>query len=221
MDFWSQLGLVALAVGLGVLVGAEREYQGKAAGMRTHGLIAMGAALFVIAGRWGFDLAVGTPGVDPARIAAQVVAGIGFLGAGVIFIQRNLVFGMTTAASIWMTTAIAMVSAAGLPWLAVAAAGLHLVVVTGLNPVERLISRHARHSGRLRLRYSTAAGVLSESLAICTSKGFSVAEVSSELDRDSGERVTVLTLDGRGSVAELTRLLSDQEGIVSVRYEDL
>ncbi|GAB3992164.1 hypothetical protein GCM10029992_66790 [Glycomyces albus] len=61
MDFWSQLGLVALAVALGVLVGAEREYQGKAAGMRTHGLIAMGAALFVLAGRWGFDLAVGTP----------------------------------------------------------------------------------------------------------------------------------------------------------------
>ncbi|GAB3992161.1 hypothetical protein GCM10029992_66780 [Glycomyces albus] len=148
------------------------------------------------------------------------MAGIGFLGAGVIFIHRNLVIGMTTAASIWMTTALAMTSAAGLPWLAVAAAGLHLAVVTGLNPVERLIARHARHSGRLRLRYTAAVGVLSESLSVCTEQGYSVAEVSSELDSETGERVTVLTLEGRGSIAELTKLLSDQEGVVSVRYED-
>lgn len=221
MDFWSQLGLVALALALGVAVGAEREYQGKAAGMRTHALIAMGAAMFVTAGRWGFDLAVGTPGVDPARVAAQVVAGIGFLGAGVIFVHRNLVFGMTTAASIWMTTAIAMASAAGLPWLAVAAAGLHIVVVTGLNPVERVIARHARHTGKLHLRYTSAAGALSEALTTCTAEGFNVADVRSELDRETDERVTTLTLEGRGSVADLTTHLSSGTGMISVQYEDV
>ncbi|MEU5875038.1 MgtC/SapB family protein [Glycomyces sp. NPDC047369] len=144
-DFLTQLGPVALALLLGVLVGAEREWQGKPAGMRTHALIAVGAALFVLAGRYGFGhIEPGTPGVDPARIAAQVVTGVGFLGAGVIFFHRNLVYGMTTAASIWSVTAIAVACAAGLYWIAVAVAAMHLLVVAGLAPVENWIARHVR-----------------------------------------------------------------------------
>ncbi|WP_026922677.1 MgtC/SapB family protein [Glycomyces arizonensis] len=221
MGFWEQLGLMALAMVLGVLVGAEREYQGKAAGMRTHALIAVGAALFVTAGRFGFgDVPAGTPGVDPARIAAQVVAGVGFLGAGVIFIQRNLVFGMTTAASIWVTTAIGMACAAGLPLLAAVVTVLQLAVVTGLNPIERVIARHAQHSGKLRLHY-TSTGALTEALATCTEQGFTVTEISAERDHDSDERSTVLTLHGRGAMADLTALLSKQTGVVGVTFEEL
>ena len=99
MEPWTYLGPLGLALLLGLAVGAEREWQGKPAGMRTHALIAVGTCLFVLAGRYGFPETVpGTPGVDPARIAAQVVTGIGFLGAGVIFFNRNIVHGMTTAA---------------------------------------------------------------------------------------------------------------------------
>ncbi|WP_157930837.1 MgtC/SapB family protein [Glycomyces xiaoerkulensis] len=220
MDYWTQLGLLVLALGLGILVGAEREYQGKAAGMRTHALIAAGAALFVTAGRWGFDLPVEAPGVDPARVAAQVVAGIGFLGAGVIFFHRNIVHGMTTAASIWMTTAIAMACAAGLPWLAATVTALHLLVVAGLNPVERAIGRHARHIGRLHLVYSSTTA-LTQALATCTEEGFTVTEISPERGREDHERSTTLTLHGRGSVADLTSHLTRTSGIVGVTFEDL
>jgi putative Mg2+ transporter-C (MgtC) family protein len=221
MGFWEQLGLLALAMVLGVLVGAEREYQGKAAGMRTHALIAVGAALFVIAGRFGFaEIPDGTPGIDPARIAAQVVAGVGFLGAGVIFIQRNLVFGMTTAASIWGTTAIGIACAAGLPLIAIAVTALQLIVVTTLNPIERIIAKHARHSGRLHLRY-TSTGALAEALSACTEQGFTVTEISGEREHHNGERSTTLTLHGRGAVSDLTSMLTKKEGIVGVAFDEL
>jgi putative Mg2+ transporter-C (MgtC) family protein len=221
MGFWEQLGMLALAMLLGVLVGAEREYQGKAAGMRTHALIAVGAALFVAAGRFGFDEIVsGTPGIDPARIAAQVVAGVGFLGAGVIFVQRNLVFGMTTAASIWVTTAIGMACAAGLPLLAVAVTVMHLLVVTGLNPLERMIAKHARHSGKLHLTY-TSTGALTEALSMCTDRGFTVTEIGSEREHRDGARSATFTLHGRGEMADLTSLLIKQPGVKAVSFEEL
>ncbi|WP_026930632.1 MgtC/SapB family protein [Glycomyces tenuis] len=221
MGFWEQLGLLALAMLLGILVGAEREYQGKAAGMRTHALIAVGAALFVTAGRFGFaEVPEGTPGVDPARIAAQVVAGVGFLGAGVIFIQRNLVMGMTTAASIWGTTAIGIACAAGLPAIAIAVTAMQLIVVVSLNPVERIIAKHAQHSGKLHLVY-TSTGALTEALSTCTAQGFDVSEISTERDHDNGERSTTLTLRGRGAVADLTSLLTKKDGVVGVTFEEL
>lgn len=220
-EFLTQLGPVALALALGLLVGAEREWQGKPAGMRTHALIAVGAALFVLAGRYGFGgIEPGTPGVDPARIAAQVVTGVGFLGAGVIFFHRNLVFGMTTAASIWSTTAIAVSCAAGLYWVAVVVALMHLLVVAGLAPVEDMIARHAKHTGRLHLRYTTSAA-LTEALSTCTEGGFTVVEIEEEVhDGESDERSTDLLLAGRGSIKELTARLSSKKGITAVTFQE-
>ncbi len=218
MDPWTYLGPLGLALLLGLAVGAEREWQGKPAGMRTHGLIAVGACLFVLAGRYGFDHVPGTAGVDPARIAAQVVTGVGFLGAGVVFYHRNLVHGMTTAASIWSTTAVAIACGAGLYWAGVAVAVAQLVVVAGLAPVEDAIARHAKHTGRLHLRYTTSAG-LTEVLSTCTDKGFTVTEIDGE-DGDGEERSTDLVLVGRGSVKDLTTRLSGMDGIASVTYRE-
>jgi putative Mg2+ transporter-C (MgtC) family protein len=220
-DPWTYLGPLGLALVLGLAVGAEREWQGKPAGMRTHALIAVGACLFVLAGRWGFpESDPNTPGVDPARIAAQVVTGVGFLGAGVIFFHRNLVFGMTTAASIWSTTAIAIACGAGLYWAAVAVAVAQLGVVAGLAPVEDIIARHAKHTGRLHLKY-TSSSALTEVLSRVTEKGFTVIELDGENgDGESGERSTALVLAGRGSVKDLTVQLSTMEGIVAVTYQE-
>ena len=219
MGFWEQFGLLALATGLGVLIGGEREYQGKPAGMRTHALIAAGAALFTLAGREGFDAFAGTPGIDPARVAAQVVTGIGFLGAGVIFFHRNLVFGMTTAASIWVTTAVAMACAAGMPLVALAVTALALILVTGLNPVERLIAKHALRSGRLRLHYTSTAA-LTDAIATCTKAGFTVTGIATERVGEDGERSTVISLHGRGSVPDLTARLTSGTDITGVSFDD-
>ncbi len=99
-----------LAVGLGALIGLEREHARKAAGLRTHLLVCVGAALFTIASIYGFG-----EGADAARVAAGVVAGIGFLGAGtIISVRGGLLAGLTTAASIWAVAAIGLAAGAGL-----------------------------------------------------------------------------------------------------------
>ncbi|WP_205327751.1 MgtC/SapB family protein [Glycomyces sp. YM15] len=213
------MGPLGLALLLGLAVGAEREWQGKPAGMRTHGLIAVGTCMFVLAGRYGFPETVpGTPGVDPARIAAQVVTGIGFLGAGVIFFHRNIVHGMTTAASIWSTTAVAVACGAGLYWAGVAVAVAQLAVVAGLAPLEDVIAHHAKHAGRLRIHYTSSAA-LASALARCTAEGFKVTEVQGE-NGDGYERTTDFVLSGRGAVEELTVKLRTIEGIEDVTYRE-
>ncbi len=115
-----------LAAGLGAMIGFQREKSGKPAGLRTHILICMGSALFTIVSIYGFG-----GGADPARIAAGVVTGIGFIGAGVIFrgMRGDKVMGITTAASIWITAAIGLAAGAGLYIIAAAAAVVTLLVL--------------------------------------------------------------------------------------------
>ena len=107
---------------LGGLIGAEREYRAKVAGVRTHLRVAVGASLMLIVARSGFD-----GQGDPSRVAAQIVSGIGFIGAGSIIVQRHAVHGLTTAAGIWVAAGIGMAVAAGLYAVAVAATILSLI----------------------------------------------------------------------------------------------
>ena len=109
-----------LSAGLGALVGLERSKRQKEAGVRTHCIIACTSALFMILSKYSFiDVTTidGLRGADPARIAAQVVSGISFLGAGVIFKNGNSIRGLTTAAGMWGTSAIGMAVGAGMYWL--------------------------------------------------------------------------------------------------------
>ena len=107
---------------LGALIGAEREYRAKVAGTRTHLLVAIGAALMMVVSQYGF----GGHG-DPSRVAAQIVSGIGFIGAGAIMVNRHAVHGLTTAAGIWVAAGIGMAVAAGLYAIGVAATALSLI----------------------------------------------------------------------------------------------
>lgn len=106
---------------LGGLIGLEREYRGKAAGFRTHFLVALGSALFMVLSMYGFDEALTKSNVsyDPSRIASQIVTGIGFIGAGAIIFQKRI-HGLTTAAGVWVTAAIGMTCGSSLYLLAVA-----------------------------------------------------------------------------------------------------
>ncbi len=114
-----------LAVGLAALIGLERQHAGKAAGLRTHLLVCIGAALFTIASIYGFG-----EGSDPARVAAGIVAGIGFLGAGAIISTREgILVGLATAASIWAVAAIGLAAGAGLYILAPVATAVVLIVL--------------------------------------------------------------------------------------------
>src|SRR5438477_9925128 len=124
--------LVALI--LGAVVGLERERQERAAGLRTVTMVSLGSCLFTLIGAYGFG---GPTRVDPTRIAAQVVTGIGFLGAGTIFLRKDLVRGLTTAATIWATAAIGMATATGEFFAAAFTTLLILAVLMVLKPIER------------------------------------------------------------------------------------
>jgi putative Mg2+ transporter-C (MgtC) family protein len=123
---------IAVAAGLGGVVGLERELDEQAAGLRTHMLVAVGSAVFTLVGAYGFS-DFPARNVDPTRVAAQVVTGIGFLGAGLIFRQGFTIRGLTTAASLWLVAAIGVAAGAGFWKGAVIAT---IVALVSLRPLE-------------------------------------------------------------------------------------
>ena len=129
------LRLFAAAI-MGGIIGMERGYRAKEAGVRTHFLVALGSALFMIVSQFGFETVLGLPyniRLDPSRIASQVVSGIGFIGAGTIIFQKHVVKGLTTAAGLWVTAAIGMTCGSGLYILAIATTLLVLLCLETLN----------------------------------------------------------------------------------------
>src|SRR5262245_28806581 len=129
---------LALAAGLGAAMGVEREIRQKAAGLRTNMLIALGSALFTVV-----SLELARIGGTPDRVAASIVTGIGFLGAGAILRSGRSVHGMTTAATIWVNAAVGMAAGAGLFMIATAGTIITLVVLAVLPYVERQLDRYA------------------------------------------------------------------------------
>ena len=121
---WEFAGRLMLATILGGLIGWEREHAHRPAGLRTNMLVSLGAALFTILSLHGFGLQT-----DPSRVAAQIVTGIGFLGAGTLLRTGEWVRGLTTAAGLWTVAAIGMAVGVGFYWLAIAATAIALIVL--------------------------------------------------------------------------------------------
>ena len=136
---WDFVWRLVLAALFGTIIGLDREYREKEAGFRTHFLVSLGSALMMIVSQNGFSEILTHDGVslDPSRIAAQVVSGIGFIGAGTIIFNHQIVRGLTTAASLWATAGIGLTAGAGMSWLALAATILTLVALEGLSLVFR------------------------------------------------------------------------------------
>lgn len=134
IDFIIRLFVAAI---LGTIIGLEREYRAKEAGYRTHFLVSLGSALIMIVSQHGFNEVLGQAGVglDPSRIAAQVVTGIGFIGAGTIILNKQIVRGLTTAAGIWATSGIGLCIGAGMYTLGLSATALTLI---GLELLSRI-----------------------------------------------------------------------------------
>ena len=130
-----------LAAALGAVVGIERERHEWAAGLRTHMLVCLGAALAIIVSAFGFRDVLGTPAVvlDPSRIAAGVISGIGFLGAGtIIFLEReNVIHGLTTAAGLWVVAAVGLAVGAGMYLAAGVATAIAWITLAAIKPLER------------------------------------------------------------------------------------
>lgn len=121
---------IAIAAICGTAIGFERQSRLKVAGVRTHLIVALGAALMMIVSKYGFSDILGKSGValDPSRIAAQIVSGIGFLGAGIIFVRKQEISGLTTAAGIWATSGVGMAIGAGMYFIGIASSAFIILV---------------------------------------------------------------------------------------------
>jgi putative Mg2+ transporter-C (MgtC) family protein len=176
-----------VAAGLGLAIGFEREIHGHPAGLRTHMLVAMGSALFTVLSIYGFQdqPGGGTAPVDPTRIAAQIVSGIGFLGAGAILKDGIVIRGLTTAASLWATAAVGMAAGAGEYVISVVAAGVILVSLWPINALaERLHgSTLPEVQVRLAMRSVEALGQVS---GILNANKLDIAQIATQrLAKDS------------------------------------
>jgi putative Mg2+ transporter-C (MgtC) family protein len=126
---------------LSAAIGLEREIRHKSAGLRTYTVVGVSAALFLLISKYGFTdvLEAGRVLLDPSRVAAQIVTGIGFIGAGLIFVKGQRVAGLTTAATVWLVTGVGMACGAGLPLLALAVTGAYFVVALVFPLLSRLL----------------------------------------------------------------------------------
>lgn len=233
---WAQVIDLATALVLSSLIGLERELGQKSAGLRTHALVGVGAALFVLISKYGFTnvLETGKVILDPSRVAAQIVTGIGFIGAGLIFVRRDAVQGLTTAAVVWLTAAVGAACGAGLPVLAAVATGGHFLVAQGYPRLTRHFGLSRFTSSTLQVRYVDGRGLLRTILASTTASGFSVTSIETRRGReptnldsngavgpspthDHGDTVDVaLQILGSPAVHRLASALSEIEGVLSV-----
>jgi putative Mg2+ transporter-C (MgtC) family protein len=219
---WLQIGELALAFVLSALIGLERELRQKSAGLRTHTLVGFGSALIMVVSKYGFTDVLGEHvALDPSRVAAQIVSGIGFIGGGLIFVRRDAVRGLTTAAVIWLAAGVGMAAGAGLWLLAVAATAGHYLVVFGLTPIAARLPRSRFAPSGLRLVYLDGHGTLRAILTACTSSGFTIAETAiDQPERDPRTVILRLTVEGRGDVSDLAATLAGLDGVLAVASDD-
>jgi putative Mg2+ transporter-C (MgtC) family protein len=241
---WLQIGELALAFALSALIGIEREIRQKSAGLRTYTLVGFAAALIMLVSKYGFgDVLSERVVLDPSRIAAQIVTGIGFIGGGLIFVRRDNVRGLTTAAIVWLTAAVGMACGAGLPVLALFVTALHFVIVFAFPYVVERLPKSRWTPSPLQVTYEDGRGILREVLVACTQQDFAVSRV--RIDRESSveppkakgsagqsepanpdatqKRVVTVTLEVQGtrSVAKLAAKLAEISGVVSVNAGDV
>ena len=211
---WDALLRLAVACALGAAIGFEREIRDREAGMRTHLLVSLGSALFTIISAYGYHafLASGESVVrtDPTRIAAQIVTGIGFLGAGAIIREGLSVRGLTTAATLWVVAAIGMACGAGYYWPAAAATVLTLVALWPLRILAyRLIERIKPEENRITVELKEGEP-LTHLLALI--HNLRHIEVTDEIDR------RVVHLETPNVDEALVARLADSDFVIGVKW---
>ena len=225
LDIIWRLGLALL---LSSAIGLEREIGQKSAGLRTYTLVGVGAAVFMLVSIYGFHDALrqGHNVLDPSRVAAQIVSGIGFIGGGIIFVRRDTVRGLTTAAGVWVTAGVGMACGGDLPLIAISTTVIYMIVAFVYPFLVRVLPRSRFAPSELRLVYIDGRGLLREALAECAQRGFAISDLEIKHERNGANdgdprHVTVaLEIRGQGSVAELASGLNELDGVVGVYADD-
>jgi putative Mg2+ transporter-C (MgtC) family protein len=213
------VGRLALTLVLSAVIGLERELRQKSAGLRTHTLVGLGAAVFSIAGAYGFadELRTSLPR-DPSRVAAQVVSGIGFIGGGLIFVRRDAVRGLTTAAGVWVTAAVGLAAAAGQVLIAVATTAGYLLIAFGFPVVTKRLPRPRSAHRVLQVAYLDGRGVLRDAVLQATQSGFAIADIATRQLSD-GEVAVRLELQGPGPLEGVVAGIGALDGVLAVSTE--
>jgi putative Mg2+ transporter-C (MgtC) family protein len=202
---------IGAAAGCGALIGLERESRNQLAGMRTHALVAAGAAVFTLAGAHGFpDLPRG-PNVDPMRVAAQIASGIGFIGAGAIIRDRGSVRGVTTAAALWTSAALGLAAGGGLWWVVAAGALVTLVVLIGLRPLSaRLLTPFATPLRTIDVEYQKGHGTMGPLVEAIRASGAELDDLNIHDSNGGGSRSVAVDVRVRdpGDLDDVTRALA-------------
>lgn len=189
LDIAARLGLAAL---LGLLLGLERARRDQSAGMRTYAVVSMASALIMIVSIYGVPIFEGGR-QDPGRIAAQVVSGIGFLGAGLIFMRRNVVHGLTTAATLWAVSGVGLAVGGGMMVTGSFATGLLLLITGGLHPVKKRLFHEDSSEHRVTLHLSNTGSVVPDIRALAMKEpGFALTSL--DLDSNGDKKYSKLEL---------------------------
>jgi len=200
-----------LALGLGFAIGFERKMRFKEAGIRTHTIVCVGACLYMIISKYGFD------GADTARVAAQIVSGIGFIGAGMIFYHKEVVHGLTTAAGIWATAAIGMAAGAGLYWVSAIASAMIILVQCVMHLNFRLF--RSRRVVKVNISFKDETGENAAKIK----ELFGVERFSKISGRKEGADVVysgVINTDRLIGVKEIHELLTQNAFVLSASLAD-
>ena len=216
IDIAVQLDLsVRLLVGalLGLAIGFEREIHGHPAGLRTHMLVALGSALFTVLSIRGFLGEAGTAPVDPTRIAAQIVSGIGFLGAGAILKDGIVIRGLTTAASMWATSAVGMAAGAGEYAIAAVAAGVILVSLWPINAIADRLHGSDLPETQLRLAM-TRVDALGQVSAILILHKLEIGQIATQrLGKDSYQADVAIRGRNTGIISSAIEQIANIPGV--------
>ena len=200
-----------LALAVGFAIGFERKMRFKEAGIRTHTIVCVGACLYMIISQYGFK------GADTSRVAAQIVSGIGFIGAGMIFYHKEMIHGLTTAAGIWATAAIGMAAGAGMYVICIVASVIIILVQCIMHLNFKVF--HSKHFVKVNVIYKDDGNVTSAQIK----EIFGVERFSRISVKRDGEQITynaVISTDKAISAEEMRQIITENPSILSLARQD-
>ncbi|TCZ73405.1 MgtC/SapB family protein [Paenibacillus albiflavus] len=210
-----------MAVVFGGLIGFEREMSNSAAGLRTHILVCVGSTLVMLISIYGFADFVNEVNVriDPSRLAAQVITGVGFLGAGTILTTGNVIKGLTTAASVWVVASMGLAIGAGFYYPAAVAFVLVILSLWVLNKAEKKFIR-LKKQHVLKLQIVDHPGLLAHLSTIITNNKADIRKMNVDMEQEGASLVLVYTVMlPRGSASSIVEQLAQIEGVQKISIE--
>ncbi len=216
---------ILLAIVLGFAIGFEREITNKWAGLRTHMLVCLGSCVFTLLSIHAFPVMAHSPQADPARIAAQIITGIGFIGGGTVLRHGYSIYGLTTAATLWITASIGMACGCGFTSLAIVSTGLSVGTLVLIRMFEkRYLHRGSKTPRRFKITFFSETSLAEKIYSAVVEKFDSIYEIKRNASTPSEELVKMsfkLDICDKNPIQVLHKKLNTIEGVESVSIQEI